>query len=43
LHTTRPALNQLRGGLDMDEVTVVTSYWSNQLLTVNPDGTLSAQ
>ena len=46
--TTAPAglgfdLNRLRGGLDVDEVTVVTSYWSNQLLTVLPDGTISAQ
>lgn len=40
--TTSPAglgfdLNTVLG-----DVTIVTSYWSNQLLTVNPDGTLSA-
>ena len=35
-------LNRVRGDWDVDGVTSVTSYWSNQLLTVNPDGTISA-
>lgn len=35
-------LNQLRGGWDVNGITLVTSYWSNQLLSVNPDGTISA-
>jgi hypothetical protein len=36
-------LNHIRGDWDVNGVTQMTSYWSNQLLTVNPDGTLSAQ
>ena len=45
--TTSPAglgfdLNSIRGDWDVNGVTIVTSYWSNQLLTVNSDGTLSA-
>ena len=45
--TTSPAglgfdLNQLRGDWDVNGITLVTSYWSNQLLSVNPDGTISA-
>ncbi len=35
-------LNRVRAGWDVNGVTIVTSYWSNQLLAVNPDGTLSA-
>jgi hypothetical protein len=45
--TTSPAglgfdLNQLRGDWDFNGITLVTSYWSNQLLSVNTDGTLAA-
>ena len=36
-------LNRIRGDWDVNGFTQVTSYWSNQLLAVNPDGTLSAQ
>jgi hypothetical protein len=45
--TTSPAglgfdLNFIRGGWDVNGITIVTSYWSNQLLSVHSDGTLSA-
>jgi len=35
-------LNFIRGDWDVNGVTIVTSYWTNQLLSVNPDGTISA-
>jgi hypothetical protein len=45
--TTSPAglgfdLNSIRGDWDVNGVTIVTTYWTNHLLGVNSDGTLSA-
>jgi hypothetical protein len=45
--TTSPAglgfdLNVVRADWDVNGITIVTSYWSNQLLSVKSDSTLSA-